>query len=826
MPPKKPSGAQFRKRRQGREKEVRKLSHHFQHWLTSSASDGGAGSSRTVSSPLEISDSDPEYQEELPAVSGTADMDPNLEIETDRSTICVDNEMLTIKFKDPHSWPNITDKVRCCLVKHGPEQQKDSDFTLSTTSDGKQFSHDWFVRTLPNGQTVEREWLMYSEMRRAVFCFPCMLFGNISACTPSIANHQKGFSDWRHLNPEIGEHERSSDHFQNFLSWKSLERNLKQELPPVIASEKEKWVTVSRTFLDAIIFCAKSNLALRGSCDIIGQPNSGTFLNALELISHYNPQLAGHIKKYNQDSVSYFSPVIQNEFINILCNTVRQELINRIKEAKYYSIIFDSTSDPSHTGQLCEIIRYVRIGDRQYSVEESFIGFIETTEKTGSCLAAEIEDKLCKDGLDPGNIRGQGYDNGANMAGKYNDVQARLKQVNNLARIVPCAAHSLNLVGVRAASSSTDMALFFGTVQRLFNFFASSTSRWETLKSILKITLKGHRGTMWQSKAQPIGSLSNQLPGVIEELYKVSEQTSYPETVSLSESLVMQINFKFICLLLMWNRILNNIDCVNQELQKEGLSVDQTAKLIGGLQNGLEHMREEGVGAILKDAADHAQSMDLPLEFPMKRKRKMRRTDSEEVHDEGCSMTTEQLFRREFFHVLDSVIAQLKWRCETLMEISSEFQFLTGPALSNMPLNDMKKRATDLALKYSNDISASDIVSEIKSFKYQAPTLLPHCSTATPQDILNIITKLRLRPAYPYINIALRIFLCMPVTMASCERSFSKLKLVKNYLRSSIGQQRPSNLAILYIEHELISSMNFDTMIEEFASVKARKMPL
>lgn len=41
----------------------------------------------------------------------------------------------------------------------------------------------------------------------------------------------------------------------------------------------------------------------------------------------------------------------------------------------------------------------------------------------GSSLAAEIEQKLCNDGLD----------NGANMAGKYSGMQARLKQVNNLA---------------------------------------------------------------------------------------------------------------------------------------------------------------------------------------------------------------------------------------------------------------------------------------------------------------------------------------------------------------------------------------------------------
>lgn len=49
------------------------------------------------------------------------------------------------------------------------------------------------------------------------------------------------------------------------------------------------------------------------------------------------------------------------------------------------------------------------------------------------------------------------------MAGKYNCVHARLNQVNNLATFVPCAAHSLNLLGVHAANSSVEIVTFFAT---------------------------------------------------------------------------------------------------------------------------------------------------------------------------------------------------------------------------------------------------------------------------------------------------------------------------------------------------------------------------
>jgi len=66
----------------------------------------------------------------------------------------------------------------------------------------------------------------------------------------------------------------------------------------------------------------------------------------------------------------------------------------------------------------------------------------------------------------------------------------------------------------------------------------------------------------------------------------------------------------------------------------------------------------------------------------------------------------------------------------------------------------------------------------------------------------------------------LRIFLTIAVSVATCERSFSKLKLIKNYLRSSMIILRLRNLATLSIEQQLTDKMNFDNDIEEFAKKK------
>jgi len=76
---------------------------------------------------------------------------------------------------------------------------------------------------------------------------------------------------------------------------------------------------------------------------------------------------------------------------------------------------------------------------------------------------------------------------------------------------------------------------------------------------------------------------------------------------------------------------------------------------------------------------------------------------------------------------------------------------------------------------------------------------------------------------YPNVSIAYRILLTMSVTEATVERRFSKLKLLKNYMRSKMSQERSNGLAILCIKKDVIEHINVDTIISDFASRNARK---
>jgi hypothetical protein len=70
---------------------------------------------------------------------------------------------------------------------------------------------------------------------------------------------------------------------------------------------------------------------------------------------------------------------------------------------------------------------------------------------------------------------------------------------------------------------------------------------------------------------------------------------------------------------------------------------------------------------------------------------------------------------------------------------------------------------------------------------------------------------------------ALLLFLTLPVTVASSERSFSKLKIIKNYLRNTMGQGRLRGLGLLSIEAAEAKKMDVEQLINDFSEIKARR---
>ena len=77
----------------------------------------------------------------------------------------------------------------------------------------------------------------------------------------------------------------------------------------------------------------------------------------------------------------------------------------------------------------------------------------------------------------------------------------------------------------------------------------------------------------------------------------------------------------------------------------------------------------------------------------------------------------------------------------------------------------------------------------------------------------------------PQMSKALRILAVIPATSASAEQSISSLRMLKTYLRNTMGQERLSSLALLHMERDYVNrvlSEDVDKMIDAFQRANGR----
>lgn len=174
-----------------------------------------------------------------------------------------------------------------------------------------------------------------------------------------------------------------------------------------------------------------------------GEKNPGNFLKLLQLVANHNKTLKNHLSSPVMKNATYMSPQTQNDVLDILGNDfILHDIITEVKEAKFYSILADEVT--SHNVEhLAFCVCFV---DRDDNIREEFLKFVPLSHITGVYLAKTILQTIEKIGLDPSNIRGQGYDGAANMSSQNVAVQGEIKKVSLLETYMHCSSYCLNLL--------------------------------------------------------------------------------------------------------------------------------------------------------------------------------------------------------------------------------------------------------------------------------------------------------------------------------------------------------------------------------------------
>lgn len=210
-----------------------------------------------------------------------------------------------------------------------------------------------FIKTkLKNNEPFNRTFLIYSNSTGNVYCAPCRLFGSKSVFATV------GFSNWKKGEEKISQHENSIIHKSCVLKMSqsgSVVERIDKQLILQVETEKMYWEKVLTRVAAVVKSLSSRGLPLRGHDDKFGSTHSGNFIMSLELIAEFDPFLSNHIAQYankGKGSTSYLSFATFEQFIYIMAEKVKETIVNEIKDAKYFSIVVDSTPDISHTDQL------------------------------------------------------------------------------------------------------------------------------------------------------------------------------------------------------------------------------------------------------------------------------------------------------------------------------------------------------------------------------------------------------------------------------------------------------------------------------------------
>uniref|UniRef100_H3A3S2 HAT C-terminal dimerisation domain-containing protein n=1 Tax=Latimeria chalumnae TaxID=7897 RepID=H3A3S2_LATCH len=644
-------------------------------------------------------------------------------------------------------------------------------------------------------EKTKRSWLMRSKSKGALFCIPCLLFSN-ALCKKEGFNPVTG--KWRKLYEKLPEHEKSNQHQHCYWQWRNRQQPLQgkgidSQIQKQIQSKAEKQRALLERLLDAALFLASRNMAFRGSSSKIGNAHSDNFLSVLELISHYNPLLHDHLAKVKESQekgekmqAHYLSWKSQNEFIELCGQHVLNTILTERNETIYFSIICDATPDISHTEQNVLIVRYMHkdkdTGD--WKIYERFIEFFDLAKKHGQEITEILLQRL----------------------------QKHIHENPPLATYSPCACHSLNLVGVHAAQSCPEIATFFGRVNRLYVFFSGSPERWAILKEKTGCSLHSMSETRWT-----IHPVAKHLPNIIAALESIIKSNKLSNE-ALSEAKGLKSYFKFFTAIVLATFCFKERNLL---LQSAGISLDTEVANIADLQEEMQVFMNEW-NAIISEARIVANSMEVVPEFKSKInwQRKCKQFHDESP-DKATSESAEAIFWNTVFYVaMDNIISKLNHRFQSIRDICNDF----APVLKfkNMNADEIITSCKKLANKYSPDLT-SGLASEVQHLKKIYSATFP--SNLRLLDLLNAIYKMKLETIFGEICIAIRIFCTLPLTVAEGERAFSKLSIIKNYLRSTMSQNRLSSLAILSMSMNLLK-IDFRDIIRDFVNKKAQRCVL
>lgn len=665
-----------------------------------------------------------------------------------------------------------------------------------------------YVRHFKVSQYANIPWLAGSKKLSKLFCWPCLLFS-----TDSGVWSKNGFANLNCLSVAVSRHEKSVNHLQCFVSMNSFGRtridhqlNEHQKISNQMHNENvKKNRYILKRLIDVVCFLGKQELPFRGHDESDTSHNKGNYIELLELIRLYDPLLQNHLKE--STIFRGTSSAIQNDLIASISSVLADRIKAELEQTDFIALILDETSDIINKSQLSTVLRFV---DQNGQAQERFLHFTDISSDRSAAALLEHVKIVLNDFKCGSKLIAQTYDGAAVMAGQVSGLNIKVKELYPTAIFVHCYSHLLNLTLQQSASNIKECKVFFQTLSGLSTFFSMSSKRTYALQYFVDKKLPSVAPTRWNFASRLVNTVKEKYDMIIMFFRHVLDHSADwdNDTVIKAQgflSFLQKYQTRF--LLNVFSEIFSLTDVLFNILQTKSMDITYCAKKVEETTKKLEEIREHNFWKTFEEVREREEDDEPPL-------KKLR------MHMAHCTQDVTE-YKRLFVEILDNILIQIKNRFQSMGNL--DFFCLLNSNMydrynKDFPENSLKTLEMQYGqffyiIRLRNELSVLYCSQEFKD----KPVF----------ELIKFMSENGLQIGLKEVYKLAKLIATIPTTTATAERTFSALRRIKTYCRSTQGQERLTSLAVLSIETALLDDLKirltfYDEVIQKFLQKNRR----
>ncbi|CAI6355883.1 unnamed protein product [Macrosiphum euphorbiae] len=379
-----------------------------------------------------------------------------------------------------------------------------------------------------------------------------------------------------------------------------------------------------------------------------------------------------------------------------------------------------------------------------------------------------------------------------------------------------------------------DTRIVFNCLETLYVYFShpgndAKFTEIQVKLGIKKTSLTRLSDTRWNCRVRNCVAVKLNYKAIVTLLNDEINSSTNKDVVQAIGIMTIITKPSFIVNLIILEEVLQIINILSTQLQKKDATLGSAVTLIEGVIKTFESLRTEvEFHNIWEKIINFTKINNIIPDFtgPNSKTSKRQRqstsnledfhvfatTSSEQQNQNEFNQYTESYWRTHYYQIIDTLIIHFNKRFSSnSLELATSIDYFHK-------MNYYESQCFIEQYKDLLNVDVNTLQSEMLVVK--------NCvSRRNPNFTLEDIKLIMDAELYPNLYKLLSLSLTIPISSAICERSFSAMRKIKNWLRTSMNQDRFTNLSLIYIERDLSNELSNEKILDTFA-ISNRRLQL